>query len=127
MKRSNRAKEDNMLAFLTALGDGVTIRIGNDVWSFGLNFILYLIIAAIVGLVAEDLVRYHLPFGFVGAIIAALIGIWLMTNVIIITGIGDVTVFGVPLIRALFGAIVLVGLWKLITYGFARRRYTTTT
>ena len=115
-----------MLAFLTALADGVTIRIGNDVWSFGLNFIMYLIIAAIVGLVAEGLVRYHLPFGFVGAIIAALIGIWLMTNVIIITGLGDVNVFGVPIIRALFGAIVLVGIWKLITYGFARRRYRTT-
>jgi len=115
-----------MLAFLTALADGVTIRIGNDVWSFGFNFILYLLIAAIVGLVAEGLVRYHLPFGFVGAIIAALIGIWLMTNVIIITGLGDVNVFGVPIIRALFGAIVLVGLWKLITYGFARRRYRTT-
>ncbi len=114
-----------MLAFLTALADGVTIRIGNDVWSFGLNFILYLLIAAIVGLVAEGLVRYHLPFGFVGAIIAALIGIWLMTNVIIITGLGDVNVFGVPIIRALFGAIVLVGIWKLITYGFARRRYRT--
>lgn len=116
-----------MLAFLTVLADGVTIKIGNDVWSFGLNFIVYLIIAGVVGLVAEGLVRYHLPFGFVGAIVAALIGIWLMTNVIIITGLGDVTVFGVPLIRALFGAIVLVGLWKLITYGFARRRYTTAT
>jgi len=115
-----------MLAFLTALADGVTVKIGNDVWSFGLNFILYLLIAAIVGLVAEGLVRYHLPFGFVGAIIAALIGIWLMTNVIIITGLGDVNVFGVPIIRALFGAIVLVGIWKLITYGFARRRYRTT-
>ena len=114
-----------MLAFLTALADGVTIKIGNDVWSFGLNFILYLLIAAIVGLVAEGLVRYHLPFGFVGAIIAALIGIWLMTNVIIISGLGDVNVFGVPIIRALFGAIVLVGIWKLITYGFARRRYRT--
>ena len=116
-----------MFAFLTVLADGVTIKIGNDVWSFGLNFIVYLIIAAIVGLVAEGLVRYHLPFGFVGAIIAALIGIWLMTNVIIITGIGDVYVFGVPLLRALIGAIILVGIWKLITYGFARRRYTART
>lgn len=114
-----------MLALLTVFADGVTIKIGNDVWSFGLNFIVYLIIAAIVGLVAEGLVRYHLPFGFVGAIIAALIGIWLMTNVIIITGLGDIVVFGVPLIRALIGAIILVGIWKLVTYGFARRRYRT--
>ena len=114
-----------MLALLTVLGDGVTIQIGHDVWSFGLSFIIYLIIAAIVGLVAESLVRYHLPFGFVGAIIAALIGIWLMTNVIIITGLGDIIVFKVPLIRALIGAIILVGIWKLVTYGFARRRYRT--
>ncbi len=116
-----------MLTFLTLLaggGNGVTIKIGDNVWSFGLNFILYLVIAAIVGLVAEGLVRYHLPFGFVGAIIAALIGIWLMTNVIIISGIGDIYLFKVPLIRALIGAIVLVAIWKLITYGFARRRYT---
>ena len=113
-----------MLAFLTVLADGVTIKIGDNIWSFGLNFIVYLIIAAIVGLVAEGLVRYHLPFGFVGAIIAALVGIWLMTNVIIITGIGDIIVFGVPLFRALVGAIILVAIWKLITYGFARRRYT---
>ena len=116
-----------MLAFLTVLADGVTIKLGDNVWSFGLNFIVYLIIAAIVGLVAEGLVRYHLPFGFVGAIIASLVGIWLMTNVIVITGIGDIIVFGVPLFRALIGAIILVAIWKLITYGFARRRYTART
>jgi uncharacterized membrane protein YeaQ/YmgE (transglycosylase-associated protein family) len=116
-----------MLAFLTVLADGVTIKLGDNVWSFGLNFIVYLIIAAIVGLVAEGLVRYHLPFGFVGAIIAALVGIWLMTNVIIISGIGDINVYGVPLFRALIGALILVAIWKLVTYGFARRRYTTRT
>jgi len=114
-----------MLALLTVLADGVTIKIGDNVWTFGLNFILYLVIAAIVGLVAEGLVKYHLPFGFVGAIIASLIGIWLMTQVIIISGIGDIYLFNVPLIRALIGAIVLVAIWKLITYGFARRRYST--
>lgn len=114
-----------MLALFTVLADGVTIQIGHNVWTFGLNFIVYLIIAAVVGLVAEGLVRYHLPFGFVGAIIAALIGVWLMTNVIIITGLGDIVVYGVPIIRALIGAIILVGIWKLITYGFARRRYRT--
>lgn len=116
-----------MLAFLAVLADGITVKIGSNVWSFGLSFIVYLIIAAVVGLVAEALVRYHLPFGFIGAIIAALIGIWLMTNVIIVSGVGDIIVFGVPLIRALVGAIILVGIWKLITYGFARRRYPTAT
>src|SRR6266480_4379854 len=104
------------------LADGITITIGHNVWTFGLNFIVYLIVAAIVGLVAEAIVGWRLPFGFVGAIIAALVGIWLMTQVIIITGIGDINIYGVPIIRALIGAIILVALWHLITYGLWRRR-----
>src|SRR5579863_5138588 len=87
---------------------GITIQIGNNVWSLSTNFIVYLIVAAIVGLLAEFIVGWRLPFGFVGAIIAALIGVWLMTNVIIITGLGDIYLYGVPIIRALIGAIILV-------------------
>jgi uncharacterized membrane protein YeaQ/YmgE (transglycosylase-associated protein family) len=104
------------------LADGVTVKIGDNVWNFGINFIVYLIVAAIVGLIAEFIIGWRLPFGFIGAIIAALVGIWLMTNVIIIQGIGDINVAGVPIIRALIGAIILVAIWHLITYGFARRR-----
>jgi uncharacterized membrane protein YeaQ/YmgE (transglycosylase-associated protein family) len=112
-----------MLASLLILADGVTIKIGSNVWSFGLNFILYLIIAAIVGLIAEYIVGWRLPLGIIGAIIAALIGIWLMTQVIVITGIGDIFLFGVPVIRALIGAIILVAIWHLLTYGLTRSRY----
>src|SRR6266568_4348677 len=106
-----------MLASLLILADGVTIKLGNNVWTFGLNFILYLVIAAIVGLIAEYIVGWRLPLGIIGAIVAALVGIWLMTQVIVITGIGDIYVFGVPIIRALIGAIILVAVWHLITYG----------
>ncbi len=104
------------------LAAGITIRVGNQAWSFGLNIIVYLIVAAIVGLVAEAIVGWRLPFGFIGAIIAALIGIWLMTQVIIIDGIGDINVGGVPLLRALIGAILLVALWHALTYRSWRRR-----
>ena len=107
------------------LADGVTIQIGHNTWAFGLNFILYLVIAAIVGLIAEYIVGWRLPLGIIGAIIAAVVGIWLMTQVIVITGIGDFYLYGVPIVRALIGAIVLVALWHLITYGFTRRRYRT--
>lgn len=107
------------------LADSVTVQIGHNVWSFGLNFILYLVIAAIVGVIAEYIVGWKVPLGIIGAIIFALIGIWLMTNVIVITGIGDINLFGVPIIRALIGSIILVALWHLITYGFTRRRYRT--
>lgn len=115
----------HLFAMSTVMADGVVIKIGNNAWTIGWNFIIYLIVAAIVGLVAETIVGWRLPFGFVGAIIAALVGIWLMTQVIIITGISDINLFGVPIIRALIGAIILVALWHLITYGawHRRRRY----
>src|SRR5437764_2841462 len=122
---SNLAKEKYMLALTSILADGVTIKIGDNVWTFGLNLIVYLIVAALVGFVAEAIVGWRLPFGIIGAIIAALIGIWLMTQVIIITGFGDINVFGVPIIRALIGAIIFVAIWHLLTYRswYRRRRY----
>jgi uncharacterized membrane protein YeaQ/YmgE (transglycosylase-associated protein family) len=108
----------------TVLADGITITIGHNVWTFGLNFIIYLIVAAIVGLVAETIVGWRLPFGFVGAIIAALVGVWLMTQVIVIQGIGDIDIYGVHIVRALIGAIILVGIWHLLTFrAWRRRRY----
>ena len=112
----------HLLALSTIIADGVTIKIGDNVWTFGWNFIVYLIVAAVVGFIAEAIVGWRLPLGFVGAIIAALIGIWLMTRVILITGIGDVDIYGVPIIRALLGAIIFVAIWHLITYGLWRGR-----
>jgi uncharacterized membrane protein YeaQ/YmgE (transglycosylase-associated protein family) len=111
-----------LLAQSSVLADVISIRIGDNVWSFSLNFIIYLIIAALVGFVAESIVGWRLPFGFIGAIIAALVGVWLMTQVIILTGISDINVYGVPIIRALIGAIILVALWHLITAPAWRRR-----
>lgn len=115
----------HMLALITVFADGVTIKIGNNVWNIGLGFIVYLIVAAIVGLVAEFIVGWRLPLGIIGAIIAGIVGAWLLTNVIIINGIGDIYVQGVPIIRALIGALILVALWHLLTYGMwhRRRRY----
>jgi len=112
-----------MLASLLVVADDITVKIGNNVWTFGLNFILYLVIAAFVGLIAEGIVGgRRVPFGFIGAIIAALVGIWLMTQVIIIQGIGDIVLFNVPIVRALIGAIIFVALWHLLTMAFVRRR-----
>ena len=104
------------------LADGVTIKLGDNVWTFGINFIIYLIVAAVIGLVAESLVGRRLPFGFVGAIIAALVGVWLLTKVIVISGIGDIYVYTVPIFRALIGAIILVAIWQLLTAGLSRGR-----
>ncbi len=35
----------HLLALSTILADGVTIRIGDNVWTFGWNFIVYLAVA----------------------------------------------------------------------------------
>lgn len=86
--------------------------------------IIYIVIAAVVGLIAEFIVGWRLPFGIVGAIIAALIGIWLLTRVINVNIPGDFIIAGqpIPLIKALLGAIVVVAIWHALTYSSWRRR-----
>jgi uncharacterized membrane protein YeaQ/YmgE (transglycosylase-associated protein family) len=113
--QSHVIKETPMFTLSTLSSHLAEITISTD-------FIIYLIIAAIVGLVAEFIVGWRLPFGFIGAIIAALVGIWLLTNVINVIIPFDKTVYGVPIIKALLGAIVLVAIWHLLTYGSWRRR-----
>jgi uncharacterized membrane protein YeaQ/YmgE (transglycosylase-associated protein family) len=103
-----------MLDTLSAIISATTINVTT-------GLIVYLVVAAIVGLVAEALVGWRLPFGFIGAIIAALVGIWLLTNVIQLNISGDPVIYGVPIIKALIGAIILVALWHLLTYRAWRR------
>jgi uncharacterized membrane protein YeaQ/YmgE (transglycosylase-associated protein family) len=114
-------KENKMFTLRLILADGISIQFGNNLWTFGLDFLIYLVVAAVVGFVAEALVGRRLPLGFVGAIIAALVGVWLLTKVIIINGIGDFDVYGVPIFRALVGAMILVALWQLLSLGLFRR------
>ncbi len=109
----------------TIFADTITIKIGNTVLYLGTNLIVYVAVAAIVGLVAEFLVGWRLPFGILGATIAALIGIWLMTQVIVISGIPDYAINTTPpiyLVRAIIGAALFVFIWHLITFPFYRRR-----
>ena len=105
--------------------DTITIKIGNTVFYLGTNLLVYLAVAAIVGLVAEFFIGWRLPFGIIGATIAALIGIWLMTSVIIISGIPDYAINTTPpiyLVRAVIGAALFVFIWHLLTYPLYRRR-----
>ena len=107
---------------LPVLADGVTIQIGGSTFTISSTLIIYLVVAMVIGFIAEFIVGWRLPFGFVGAIIAAIIGIWLMTSVLVISNVGDVYVDNIPLLRALIGAVVLVALWHLFTYRTWRHR-----
>ncbi len=69
---------------------------------------MFLIVAAIVGFVAEFIVGWRLPFGIIGAIVAALVVILIIP--------GDPVLFGIPLFKALIGATLFAALWYLLTY-----------
>jgi uncharacterized membrane protein YeaQ/YmgE (transglycosylase-associated protein family) len=117
--------EDPKLMLSMIFADTITIKIGNTVLYLGTNLLVYLAVAAIVGLVAEFFIGWRLPFGIIGATIAALIGIWLMTSVIVISGIPDYAVNTTPpiyLVRAVIGAALFVFIWHLLTYPLYRRR-----
>jgi len=103
---------------LTLPGDVplITINVGNLHLALYQSQLMYLLVAAIVGFVAEFIVGWRLPFGIIGAIIAALVGIWIVTNVVILIIPGDPVLFGMPLFKALFGATLFTALWYLLTY-----------
>jgi uncharacterized membrane protein YeaQ/YmgE (transglycosylase-associated protein family) len=94
----------------------VTVNLGNLHLALYLSQIMYLLVAAFVGFVAEFIVGWRLPFGILGAIVAALVGIWIVTNVIILIIPGDPILFGIPLFKALIGATLFAALWYLLTY-----------
>lgn len=114
--------------FTSSLSLADTIMVGGNImavsFTITLSTIIYLAIAAVVGLIAETIVGWKLPFGIIGAIIAALVGIWLLTNVIPVNIAGDFVIAGqpIPLIKALLGAIIVVAIWHVLTYRSWRHR-----
>jgi len=108
----------------TVLGEAplITISLGNWYLAIYLSQVMYLVVAAIVGFVAESMVGWRLPLGIIGAIIAALVGMWIVTNVVVLIIPGDRVFFGVPLFKALIGATLFTALWHLVTYPIWHRR-----
>lgn len=94
----------------------VTISVGNLHLALYLSQVMFLLVAAVVGFVAEFIVGWRLPFGILGAIIAALVGIWIVNNVVILVIPGDPVLFGIPFFKALIGATLFAALWYLLTY-----------
>ncbi len=69
-----------------------------------LSLVPHLLMAGLVGALAGAIVRGSLPWGWVGAVLAGLLGSWLGTRLV---GTLGPVIFGVPLIPALVGALVL--------------------
>jgi|SwirhisoilCB1_FD_contig_31_6805119_length_335_multi_5_in_0_out_0_1 uncharacterized membrane protein YeaQ/YmgE (transglycosylase-associated protein family) len=85
------------------------------------QLIVYLLVAAIVGLIAERLVGAG-PWGLVGNIVVGLLGIWVMLNVVHWQLPGDLTIEGVPILTSILGAIIVDLLLSLLLRGLGPRR-----
>ncbi len=85
------------------------------------QLIVYLLVAAVVSIIAERLVGSG-PWGLIGNIIVGLIGIWLMLNVLHIILPGDPVVAGVPIITSIVGAMIVDIALSLLVRGKGPRR-----
>ncbi|MHB0997797.1 MAG: GlsB/YeaQ/YmgE family stress response membrane protein [Armatimonadota bacterium] len=75
------------------------------------GFLILLIVAAIVGAIAESVTGTKVGSGWLGSIVVGLIGAWLGSALF---RIGPI-IGGVYFISAILGAIILIILLKMIT------------
>lgn len=80
------------------------------------SLIIWLLIAALVGVVGEFLARRRTPFGLVGAILLGFLAIFLIVGVLHWHIDGEPYLNGVPLITSILAAAVLVALWSAFAY-----------
>jgi uncharacterized membrane protein YeaQ/YmgE (transglycosylase-associated protein family) len=91
------------------------------------SLIIWLLIAAIVGVLGEVLARRRAPFGILGAIILGFIAIFLVVGVLGIHFAGDPRLNGVPIFTSILVAAIIVALWSAFAYrhayGYYSRHY----
>jgi uncharacterized membrane protein YeaQ/YmgE (transglycosylase-associated protein family) len=93
------------LLLLAALVVGIWLT-----FSF-LGVLVTLAIAAIVGFVADKIVPGRLPYGWVGALVAGLLGSWVGS---FLFGAFGPVIGGIPIIPALIGAIIVAFVVELL-------------
>jgi len=82
------------------------------------QLLIWILIAALVGVVGELLARRRAPDGIVGAILVGLLAIFLIVGVFHFQIAGEPLLDKVPLISSIIVAAILVAIWS----GFAYRR-----
>jgi uncharacterized membrane protein YeaQ/YmgE (transglycosylase-associated protein family) len=87
------------------------------------NLIIWLIIAALVGIIGELIARRRTPFGIVGAIILGFIAIFLVVGVLNLHISGEPYLNGVPIITSILAAAVIVAIWSAFAYRHAHGYY----
>jgi len=99
----------------------VILAISVSFWMLGglIQLLLMLFMAGLVGWLADLAIPGRLPYGWLGAIAAGLVGSWLGT--LLIGHVGP-SPFGIPIIPALVGAIILAVGLELAGKALGRRR-----
>lgn len=94
----------------------LNFKIHSANFSLSVGQILIWIIALIIGMLARLAFGRRIPFGIIGTVLMALIGIWFVTDVFLINIPRDLIFYDVPLLKAVIGAIFFELLWYLISY-----------
>jgi uncharacterized membrane protein YeaQ/YmgE (transglycosylase-associated protein family) len=78
--------------------------------------VIWLLIAALVGIIGELIARRRAPDGLLGAIILGFIAIFLIVGVFHVSISGEPFIYGVPLITSIIAAAILVAIWSAFAY-----------
>ena len=91
------------------------------------HLLMLLLVGALAGLIGERLVSRGMPFGLIVAIVAGLVGAWLMVDVLHIVLVPELSLGGIPVLSAILGAAIVVLLFSLVlggsVFGRSWRRY----
>ncbi|HLX58380.1 MAG TPA: GlsB/YeaQ/YmgE family stress response membrane protein [Ktedonobacteraceae bacterium] len=80
------------------------------------GLIIWIIVAALVGIIGELLAGRRVPDGLLGAIIIGFLAIFLVVGVLGFHISGEPFLAGVPLISSIIVAAILVFIWSAFAY-----------
>ena len=87
------------------------------------QLLIWILIAALVGIVGELLARRRAPDGLLGAIILGFLAIFLVVGLFHFHIAGEPSLAGVPLISSILAAAILVAIWSGFAYHRVRPYY----
>jgi uncharacterized membrane protein YeaQ/YmgE (transglycosylase-associated protein family) len=85
--------------------------------------LIWIVIAAVVGVVGELLARRRAPDGIVGAIIVGLLAIFIVVGLFHFHIAGEPSLDGVPIISSIIAAAILVAIWSAFAYRRVQPHY----
>lgn len=80
------------------------------------QILIWLLIAAVVGVLGELIARRRAPDGIIGAILLGFIAIILVVGILQVHIAGEPTLDGVPLITSILVSALLVFIWSSFFY-----------